>query len=103
MLGHGHGIKMIIGACTITLQLYGIHSLKEKRSIVKSLLARMRNEFNIAAAEVDRQDSHGQAVIGIACVSGSHDYARGQIDAVLRWIEQERPDVPVIDYEIELL
>jgi uncharacterized protein len=87
----------------MTLQLYGIHSLKEKRSIVKSLLARMRNEFNIAAAEVDRQDSHGQAVIGIACVSSSHDYARGQIDAVLRWIERERPDVPVIDYEIELL
>lgn len=94
---------MIIGACTLTLQLYGIRSLKEKRSIVKSVLARMRNEFNISAAEVDSQDSHGHAVIGIACVSESADYARGQIDAVLRWIERERPDAPVVDYEIELL
>jgi uncharacterized protein len=94
---------MIIGACTITLQLFGIHSLKEKRSIIKSLLARMRNEFNVAAAEVDAQDSHSQAVIGVACVSGSNDYARGQLDAVIRWIERERPDVPIADYEIELL
>jgi uncharacterized protein YlxP (DUF503 family) len=94
---------MIIGACTITLQLIGIHSLKEKRSILKSLLARMRNEFNVSAAEVEAQDSHGRAVIGVACVSSSHEYARGQLNAILRWIEQERPDVPIIDYEIELL
>jgi hypothetical protein len=39
----------------------------------------------------------------VACVSESSDYARGQLEAVLRWIEAERPDVPVVDYEIELL
>jgi uncharacterized protein YlxP (DUF503 family) len=94
---------MVIGACTLTLQLPGVHSLKEKRSIVKSLLARMRNSFNVAAAEVEAQDTHSRAVLGIACVSASGEYARGQIDAVLRWVEEERPDLPVIDYEIELL
>ena len=94
---------MIIGACTITLHLFGVHSLKEKRSIVKSVLARMRNEFNVSAAEVDAQDSHARAVLGVVCVSGSSDYARGQLEAVVRWLEEQRPDVPVIDYEIELL
>ncbi len=94
---------MIIGACTITLYLHGVHSLKEKRMIVKSVLARLRNQFNVSAAEVDAQDSHGRAVLGVACVSGSSDYARGQLEAVVRWIEEQRPDVPVIDYEIELL
>ena len=94
---------MVIGACTITLHLFGVHSLKEKRSIVKSVLARLRNEFNVSAAEVDAQDSHARAVLGVACVSGSSDYARGQLEAVVRWIEEQRPDVPVIDYEIELL
>ena len=94
---------MIIGACTITLHLHGVHSLKEKRSIVKSVLARLRNEFNVSAAEVDAQDSHGRAVLGVACVSGSSDYARGQLEAVVRWIEEQRPDAPVINYEIELL
>jgi uncharacterized protein YlxP (DUF503 family) len=94
---------MIIGACTITLQLYGVHSLKEKRSIIKSLLSRMRNKFNVAAAEVAYQDNHTRAVIGIACVSASGQYVQGQLDAILRWIEEERPDVPILDYDIELL
>ena len=94
---------MIIGACTITLHLPGIRSLKEKRSIVKSVLARLRHEFNVSTAEVAAQDAHGRAVLGVACVSASSNYARGQLEAVVRWIEQERPDVPVIDYEIELL
>ena len=94
---------MIIGACTITLHLPGIHSLKEKRSIVKSVLARLRNEFNVSTAEVDAQDAHVRAVIGVACVSANAEYARGQLHAVIRWIERERPDAPVIDYEIELL
>lgn len=94
---------MIIGACTITLHLHGINSLKEKRSIVKSVLARLRNEFNVSTAEVDAQDSHGRAVLGVACVSASSAYARGQLEAVVRWIEQERPDVTVFDHEIELL
>jgi uncharacterized protein len=42
-------------------------------------------------------------VIGVACVSRASDHARGQLEAVVRWIEEQRPDVPVIDYEIELL
>lgn len=94
---------MIIGSCTIVLHLPGVFSLKEKRSIVKSVLARLRNEFNVSAADVDAQDAHGRAVLGVACVSGSAEYARGQLNAVVRWIEENRPDVAVLDYEIELL
>lgn len=85
------------------LHLPGVFSLKEKRSIVKSVLARLRNEFNVSTAEVDAQDSHGRAVIGVVCVSGAASYARGQLEAVVRWLEENRPDAPVIDYEIELL
>jgi len=94
---------MIVGACTVTLHLHGIHSLKEKRSIVKSILARLRNEFNVSTAEVDAQDAHGRAVIGVACVTTSSEYARGQLESVVRWIERERPDLMMIDCEIELL
>jgi uncharacterized protein YlxP (DUF503 family) len=94
---------MIIGSCIITLYLPGVHSLKEKRSIVKSVLARLRSAFNVSTAEVDAQDNHTRAVLGVACVSASAEYARGQLEAVVRWIEEQRPDAPVIDYEIELL
>jgi hypothetical protein len=94
---------MIIGALTLTLHLYGVHSLKEKRSVIKSLIARMRNRFNIGVAEVAEQDVHVRAVIGVVCVSGTADYVRGQLDAIVRWVEEERPDVPLIDYDIEIL
>ncbi|PMP86977.1 MAG: DUF503 domain-containing protein [Roseiflexus castenholzii] len=94
---------MIVAACMVTLRLTGIRSLKEKRSIVKSLLGRMRNRFNVSVTEVDAHDNHGRAVIGIACVSGSGDYVEGQIQAVLRWIEEERPDLEILAADIELL
>jgi uncharacterized protein YlxP (DUF503 family) len=42
-------------------------------------------------------------VLGIACVSGSGDYVEGQIQAVLRWIEEERPDLEILAADIELL
>jgi uncharacterized protein len=94
---------MVIGSCMITLHLPGVRSLKEKRSIVKSLLARMRNKFNVSAAEVASQDAHGRAVLGVACVSGSGDYAHGLLQELVRWIEEERPDLTILDADIELL
>ncbi len=94
---------MIIGSCVISLYLPMAHSLKEKRQIVKSLLARIRNEFNVSAAEVDAQDSWQRAVLGVACVSTSQQYAHGQLEAVVRFIEEQRPDVPLVSYDIEML
>ncbi|NJK80471.1 MAG: DUF503 domain-containing protein [Chloroflexaceae bacterium] len=94
---------MFIGSCTITLHLPFAHSLKEKRQVVKSLLARIRNEFNVSAAEVDSQDVWQLAVIGVACVSASQRYTHEQLEAVVRFIEMQRPDVPLTSYEIEIL
>lgn len=98
-----HKPTMVIGALRLNLHLPGVHSLKEKRSIVKSILQRLRNEFNVSTAEVDGQELHQRAVIGVACVSGSDAYAQGLLESVLRWVEENRPDAPVIDYDIELL
>jgi hypothetical protein len=94
---------MIIGACTITLYIPAAHSLKEKRKVVKSLLARVRNEYNVSIAEVDAQDTWQTAVLGVACVSTSQRYAHGLLEAVVRFIEEQRPDVPLVSYAIEML
>ena len=94
---------MIIGTCIITLYLPVAGSLKDKRSVVKSLIARVRNEFNVSIAEVDNQDVWSQAVLGVACVSNSQRYAHGQLEAVVRFIEERRPDIPLVNYEIEML
>ncbi|MBC8160300.1 MAG: DUF503 domain-containing protein [Roseiflexaceae bacterium] len=94
---------MVIAALRLNLHLPNVHSLKEKRSIVKSIVQRLRNEFNVSTAEVDGQDLHQRAVIGVACVSGSDAYAHGLLESVLRWVEENRPDVTILDGDIELL
>jgi uncharacterized protein YlxP (DUF503 family) len=75
-------------------------SLKGKRGIVKSILARSRQRFNLAGAEVDRQDDWGVAVLGYASVSGSRLRARQVLEQLEEWLVETRPDVEVISMEI---
>ena len=49
---------MLIAVMTFRLHAPWVHSLKEKRMIVKSLTAKLRNRFHVSAAEVDEQDTH---------------------------------------------
>ncbi len=92
---------MHVGVCTIELRLPGNGSLKGKRSVVKSIISRVSREFNVSIAEVDAQDLWQRAVLGVACVSASADYAHGQLERVVHWIEANRPDVELVDYQIE--
>jgi uncharacterized protein YlxP (DUF503 family) len=96
-------MTMHIGICTIELRLPGNGSLKGKRSIIKSALARIRREYNVSIAEVDAQDIWQRAVLGVACVSNSASYAHGQLERVVQWIEANRPDVELLGYQIEML
>ena len=57
---------MLILSLKIKLHAPWVHSLKEKRMVVKSLLSKMRNKFNVAVAEVGEQDIHQTIVIGVA-------------------------------------
>jgi uncharacterized protein YlxP (DUF503 family) len=79
----------------VTLHISASQSLKDKRQIVRSLLQRLRNEFNVSAAEVDTQDKRQLATLGLAYVSGDATHAEEVLDNALRYIEQTRPDVEV--------
>ena len=94
---------MIIGVCTIELHLDGNGSLKGKRAALKPLLARLHREFNLSAAEVDRQDSWQESVIGLACVSNEQPQVEQVLNNAVRWIEHNRPDLQVVDWQIEIL
>ena len=78
---------MIIEAATIKIYAPWVHSLKEKRMVVKSLIAKTRNKFNVSIAEVDAQDVHQTIVIGLACVTGTVSHADSMIDSILTFIE----------------
>jgi uncharacterized protein len=94
---------MIIASCTITLQLEAVFSLKEKRRILKSILNRLPQKFNVAVAEVDHQDVWGTAVIGLVTVGNDTAHLHSQLQNAVSWLEQQRPDVPIADYKIEIL
>lgn len=94
---------MFVATCVITLQLDGIYSLKEKRSIVKSIIARLRREFNLSVAEVDGHDAWGTAVIGLAAIGNDKAYLHRMLEKSVAWVESNRPDAPVAAYSIEIL
>jgi hypothetical protein len=94
---------MVIGICTLTLDMAHSKSLKDKRRAVKSITSRVRNQFNVSIAEVDAQDLWQSAVIGIACVSNDASYAHGLLEKVVQMISNSRFDAQVADYEIEIL
>ncbi len=94
---------MIIGVCQITLHLPDTHSLKEKRQIIKSLLARVRNQFEVAAAEVGDNDLWQIATLGFSCVSNSRQHASDVLARVQNYIEETRPDLMVTNVENEIM
>lgn len=62
-------------------------SLKDKRQVIRGLVDRLRNRYNVSVAEIDGQDSWQRATIGVACVSSRQYYARQIIDTVTRHVE----------------
>jgi uncharacterized protein YlxP (DUF503 family) len=94
---------MVIGLCTLELNIPTATSLKEKRQVVRSVIARLRNEFNVSVAEVDRLDSQQSAVIAAVTVSGDRDYTHALMTRVALWVERNRLDCYLVDYEIELI
>ena len=79
---------MIIATMTFRLHASWVHSLKEKRIAVKSLVAKIQNRFNASAAEIDEQDTHQIIVIGIAAVVPHNAMADSLMDDISMFIEE---------------
>ncbi|TKJ31607.1 MAG: hypothetical protein CEE40_00890 [Chloroflexi bacterium B3_Chlor] len=94
---------MVVGLCTVVLEIPASHSLKAKRRVVKSILAKVRNQFNVSIAEVDANDAWQSAVIGIACVSNDASHVHGILTRIVETITNSRFDADVVDYQIEIL
>lgn len=92
-----------VGLLTLEIYIPGITSLKEKRGIVKPLVARIRNDFNVSVAEIEDQDQLGHTVLAVAAVSISADYVHGLLARVAQSVETWRLDAELVDYTIELM
>jgi uncharacterized protein len=80
---------MIIGVMTANLHLQGIGSLKEKRSIVKSVIGRLQSRFNISISEVDHNDSKEIATLGISVVGNDSSFIDSQLEAVAHFMHND--------------
>lgn len=78
---------MLVGIVNLKIYIPFSHSLKEKRSIVKSLCAKVKNIFNVSIAEVEDQDVHQTIGLGFAVVSNNRKHIDSTIDKVVNYIE----------------
>lgn len=84
----------------VTLRASWVHSLKEKRMVVKSIVQRLKNKFNISVAEVDEQDIHKTIVIGIAGICGTSAQTDSTMEHIITFIE-DNTDAEIIDIRKE--
>ncbi|HHT70643.1 MAG TPA: DUF503 domain-containing protein [bacterium] len=80
---------MIVGTLTVEIHLGAVFSLKEKRQVVRSVVDRIRQRFNVSVAEVARQEDHRWAVLGIACVANATNHVDRQLDHILDFLEKD--------------
>lgn len=80
---------MIIGVLRVELSLPGANSLKDKRRLLKSLLDRLHNDFNVSAAEIDHQDNWRHAQVAVSTVSSEAAHANSVLSKVLTVVERE--------------
>lgn len=94
---------MNIGVLKIKLRLPENETLKGKRQVVRSVVARVRNSFNVCIAEVDDQDYWQLATLGITCVSNDAQFANEVLSKVLNFISNCRYDCELLDYNLEVM
>lgn len=93
---------MNVGVCRLKIHIPGSQSLKDKRSVVKSLVSRLQKQFNVSIAEVGDHELWQIATIGVACVS-NHNYRVDEvIDSVIATIVRDYPTVEIIEKEMDV-
>jgi uncharacterized protein len=92
---------VLVAVVRFDLRIPGCGSLKEKRHVVKTLTANLRQKFNVSVAETGHQDLWQRAEIGVSAVAGEHYHARRVMHEVEKFVERFGA-VEVIDAELSL-
>jgi len=93
---------MTVGVALVSFRLYEIRSLKDKRKIVKSLVEKSRNRFNVTVAEVADQDVHQKASIGIAVIGNDGRVLNSLLDRIIDFMDSLGL-ADLVSREIELI
>ncbi len=86
---------MVIGTMVVDLLLGDVRSLKQKRAVVRPIVAELRHRFDVAVAETGALELHRRAEIAIAVVAATHAHAVEVLDVSERWLAA-RPEVELL-------
>jgi hypothetical protein len=93
---------MVIGVCLVDIHIPENSSLKGKRQVMKRILERVKNRFNVSIAEVDDNDLWQRAKIGFSVVGNDRQFINSSLDKVLNFIESLNV-AEIINSQIEIL
>jgi uncharacterized protein YlxP (DUF503 family) len=93
---------MVIGYGVINLRIPVSGSLKEKRSVLRKIIKRTQNEFNVSVAEIGNLDNLQSAQIGFAITGNDSRFVNGKVDHLLRFVEDLRA-AEVLNSKIEIM
>jgi uncharacterized protein len=94
---------MNIGILKIHLRIPENMDLKGKRQVLKSIIAQLRNKFNISAAEVGDNDLWQLATIAVCAVSNDQRFTNEVLSKAVNFVEGSKFDIEFLDYEIEII
>ena len=92
---------MRVATMVFKLRAPWVHSLKEKRMIVKSIVGKLQNKFHLSAAEIDEQDTHQTIVIGVAAIVPNNAFADSLMDRISTFVE-ENCEAEIVGEEKEI-
>jgi uncharacterized protein YlxP (DUF503 family) len=101
LLLHGEA-NMVVGIGIITFRLHECRSLKGKRKVVKSIISRLRNNFNASVAEVGSNDIYQRAEIGFSLVGNDKAVINSKIDKIIN-LADDLGLAEIIDTEMEII
>jgi uncharacterized protein len=93
---------MYVGALELDVLLGDVHSLKQKRAVVRPVVAELRRRFEVAVAEAGNQDLHRRALFGVAVVSGDAAHVREVLEACERLVAA-RPELELLSARQRML
>ncbi len=86
---------MVVGIMQLDLRLEGVNSLKDKRHVIRSLVERLRRDFQVAVAEVDDHELWGNSVVGLTYVSNDAHHIESLFSKLIEVVES-RPDIELV-------
>ncbi len=91
---------MVVGTLELRLLIRGAQSLKDKRRVVLSLKDRIRDEFEVSCAEIDRQDSVREGVLGVGIVGSDHVVLERVLSKIVDYVRRDR-QAELVDSSVE--